>query len=133
VKTYYKKLKFPDGTTRDEHRVIMEQSLGRRLLTTEHVHHINGDKRDNRIENLQVLVRDEHARLHWDKEKMIGAATKRIKGQPNRSSRKLSDLQVAEVRSLIAGGTRLRLIAKAFSVHIETIKRIKQARSYVNN
>ena len=46
------------------YRAIAEEMLGRKLRANEVVHHINGDRTDIRPENLQVMGKAEHHRLH---------------------------------------------------------------------
>lgn len=47
-----------------EHRKVMQEILGRPLTSDEIVHHINGDKLDNRPDNLVLTTRAEHIEEH---------------------------------------------------------------------
>lgn len=64
-----------------EHRLVAEQVVGRRLRSGEQVHHVNGEKTDNRPENLEVVASMAHHRL---KHRRSGKAL-RLPGEPNES------------------------------------------------
>jgi len=58
-----------------EHRYLMEQHIGRKLTRKEHVHHINHNRSDNRLDNLEVIDISSHGRMHsierWEKVKHL--------------------------------------------------------------
>ena len=51
-----------------EHRVVMENSLGRLLTEEEIVHHIDENKKNNILSNLELMLKSEHSRMHMLKQ-----------------------------------------------------------------
>lgn len=49
---------------RHEHRVVMEEHIGRRLRPGEVVHHRDGNKSNNSIDNLELMTQSEHCKAH---------------------------------------------------------------------
>jgi len=47
-----------------EHRLVMEQYNSRFLTKDEHIHHIDGNTQNNKIENLLIVSKSEHMILH---------------------------------------------------------------------
>jgi len=58
------KMKKLNGRSILEHRLVMQNHLGRKLGRFEFVHHDNHNKRDNRLENLIVVTPKQHAAEH---------------------------------------------------------------------
>lgn len=80
-KGQYNFIRDTDGYMKSEHRVIWERQNGKIPKGFE-IHHINGNKKDNRIENLECLSRKEHILKHYKPNRIrikYGNSTKVIK------------------------------------------------------
>lgn len=64
IKTNYKQNLYKKVGCRDEHRVIAEKLLNRKLSYNEVVHHVDENPQNNKLENLWVMSRHNHGKLH---------------------------------------------------------------------
>ena len=92
------------GKRIDEHRLIMQNVLGRKLDRNEVVHHIDGNKSNNSLENLIVMTRSEHTRLHGTKRECSKETrekrSKAALGKPRKDLRVLTDEQKLYIRKV---------------------------------
>ena len=152
-KARYRQVSTPDGRKLLEHRWVVEQAIGRPLLPGEQVHHINHNRLDNRLENLELVTSKEHGLRHtvYPTTKTCGvcgenfmpAKAKRKRavtcgrlpckratsaGQNNGMAR-ITDSQVRELRTLRAAGATLRELAERYDMSISGISAIANGRN----
>lgn len=104
--------------------LVLEEKLGRALLPTEIVHHVNRDSMDDRPENLSAMTSSEHSLLHWREFERRNIAHGERAGNS-----KLTDAMVREIR--ISSGSESGVsLAKRFGVTPTTISRIVHRKAW---
>lgn len=121
---------------RFEHRVIFEREAGIKVPKNCCVHHINGDKKDNRIENLCMMTHKAHTLLHHcgtkrsikTKKKLSGQAKKRLSDKTKHPRYKNIDIE--GMLKLRSSGATIKSICEKYNINKSTY--YKKVREYNN-
>ena len=118
----------------DEHRFIMEQHIGRKLKNDEIVHHIDGNKSNNKIENLKIKSSKEHKKIHLKdnlfSEESIKKRNKRLKHRSIYSRRKINDEKLISMINDYKNGMKLREIDRKYNLSNGTFGTIIRGKIY---
>lgn len=119
----------------DVHRLIMESHIGRKLGRFEVVHHRNGDKLDNRLENLEVMSLEEHSRIHADSDQLRARALASGQRPPLHVGSQVHNAAINEdtaatVKAMLAAGLSVRGISAHLKVSRFTIYKIRQGKTW---
>jgi DNA-binding NarL/FixJ family response regulator len=115
----------------------MESAIGRKLMRNEHVHHIDGDTKNNDLSNLVLLSDSDHAKEHHTgvaksqelKDKLSMSLKGKYVGE-NSFTNILCDADVIEIKHMLQQGIKHRIIADRFGINVRTVSHINVGRRW---
>jgi len=126
------KIVYIDGKAYREHRLIVENSIERKLKRYESIHHIDGNGMNNDLANLEIINEREHVSLHQTG-RIISEITKSRVQKSNRRTRpgaKITPEDVLVIRRMLKDKIKQWLIAWIFQISRGAICDIKCGRSW---
>lgn len=124
----YKKVLIGSGLYINEHILIMEWYLARKLEEGEVVHHINGIRDDNRLENLELMTESSHGRLHNLGKKHSEKTKERYRkdragtNQKERHQQWRNDVTKDAIIKAISDSKTKKQAAKTLGIHPDTLR-----------
>jgi HNH endonuclease len=113
-----------------QHRLVMQQAINRPLLLAESVHHKNGNKLDNRLENLEVKGHGRHTAEHHIGSKRTGSALDNIRMAFSRRQNTVMNKEKIKNALLLKGLVPQSQIAYQLGVSPMTISRLFNGKSW---